>query len=330
MRARALMVAALLTTAIASLFAQSPQPQAGQGRMTGCQGGRLRVANSMGMLRSLQQEDSIITLEQWGSGKMTVGTQAFEIFRYRMSVNYAVPGMRVDLDRKGQNGQAQRQIQVVSAAHAWDEADRGVNATPAQATLKERLVQLWTSPIGLVKAARAAGANATVTVQGSGNTLLSFALPPPANDVTVVATLRTDPALLVTTHELAAKGLVGTYLVKVETAGAIVSETTYAEYGDWNWDDYKADIFQPKRMVRKLGNVMLEIVTTNTNTYNPYVVMPVPGHMRQVANLAFCGRQTPNEDKNSRSVCRGRGPPCADEHGRSSPGVGASRDSGGI
>jgi hypothetical protein len=76
------------------------------------------------------------------------------------------------------------------------------------------------------------------------------------------------------------KDLVGTYIVRVETAGAVVTDTTYAEYGDWNWDDYKADIMLPRRMTRKHGDTTLELVTVNTNTYNPYVIMPVPENVK--------------------------------------------------
>jgi hypothetical protein len=82
---------------------------------------------------------------------------------------------------------------------------------------------------------------------------------------------------------MALKSLVGTYVVRVVTEGAVASETTYAEYGDWNWSDYRADIFQPRRMVRRMDDSVLEITTTNTNTYNPYVVMPVPAAMKASA-----------------------------------------------
>ena len=64
------------------------------------------------------------------------------------------------------------------------------------------------------------------------------------------------------------------------TTGAVVTETTYSEYGDWNWNDYQADIMLPRRMVRKQGDTTLELQTTNTNTYNPYVVMPVPENVK--------------------------------------------------
>lgn len=236
------------------------------------------LANSMGMLRGLQQEDSILTLEHWAKGTMIVGQQRFEVPEYRLSINYAVPGMRVDFRRQAAGGRPQRQIDVVSGTAAWNETDRGRNATAARDRVKERLVYLWTTPMGVVKAARAAGARASARNAG-GATILMFPLPPPVDDVTVNATLRKDASLVVP-DEAALKTLVGTYIVRVETSGAVVTDTTYAEYGDWNWDDYQADIMLPRRIVRKQGDATLELMTTNTNTYNPYVVMPVPDNVR--------------------------------------------------
>jgi hypothetical protein len=236
------------------------------------------LANSMGMLRGLQQEDSILTLEHWAKGTMTVGQQRFDVPEYRLSINYAVPGMRVDVRRQASGGQPQRQIDVVSGSAAWNETDRGRNPTAARDSVKERLVHLWTTPMGIVKAARAAGARAT-TKNAGGATVLSFPLPAPVDDVTVNATVRRDASLVVP-DEAALKALVGAYIVRVETSGGLVSDTTYAEYGDWNWDDYQADIMLPRRVVRKQGDTTLELMTTQTNTYNPYVVMPVPENVR--------------------------------------------------
>jgi hypothetical protein len=232
------------------------------------------VANAMGMLRGLQQEDSILTLEQWMKGTMTVGTQKFDVPDYRISINYSVPGMRIDYRRQASGGQPQRQIEVVAGPAAWNEADRGKGATATRDRAKERLVHLWTTPMGIVKAARAAGPRATVKAAG-GATVLSFPLPAPADDVTVNATLRKD-ASLVKPNEAALGNLVGTYVVRVETTGGVVSETTYAEYGDWNWEDYRADIMLPRRVTRKQGDTTWDLMMVNTNTYNPYVVMPVP------------------------------------------------------
>jgi hypothetical protein len=236
------------------------------------------LANSMGMLRGLQQEDSILTLEHWAKGTMTVGQQKSDVPEYRLSVNYGVPGIRIDFRRQAPGGQPQRQIEVVSGGSAWNETERGRNATASRDRVKERLVYLWTTPMGVVKAARLAGAKATVKAAGNA-TMLSFPLPAPADDVMINATVRRDASLLVP-DEAALKTLVGTYVVRVETVGSVVTDTTYAEYGDWNWDDYQADILLPRRMTRKQGDTTLDLVTTNTNTYNPYVVMPVPENIK--------------------------------------------------
>ena len=236
------------------------------------------LANSMGMLRSLQREDSITTLESWAKGTLTVGQQRFDVPEYRMSVNYSVPGMRVDYRRAAPGGQAQRAIEVVSGSAAWNETERGKGAAAARDRLKERLVYLWTTPMGIVKAATMAGAKATVRSDGSA-TVLSFPLPAPANDITVNATVRRDASLVVP-DEAALKTLTGTYIVSVATIGPVTIETTYAEYGDWNWPDYQSDVMTPRRMTRKQGDATLELMTVNTNTYNPYVIMPVPGNVR--------------------------------------------------
>lgn len=238
-----------------------------------------QLADSMGMLRGLQQEDSILTLEQWAKGTMTVGGQKFDLPEHRTSINYAVPGMRIDYRRQAAGGQAQRQIEVVSGTAAWNEADRGKGATAARERLRERLVYLWTTPMGVVKAARAAGPKATVKAAG-GAIILSFPLPAPVGDVMAHVTVRKDAGLLARPNPAALATLVGTYISRVDTTGGVVTETTYADYGDWNWDDYKADIMQPRRTTRKQGDMAFELMTVNTNTYNPYVVMPVPDNVK--------------------------------------------------
>ena len=278
MRIAALAIAAVVTVGTVILPARAQQRAASPDSPADVKALVFDLANSMGMLRALQQEDSIITLEHWAKGTMTVGQQRFDLPEYRWSINYAVPGMRVDFRRQAPGGQAQRTIEVVSGTAAWNEGDRGRNATAARDRVKERIVHLWTTPMGVVKAARAAGARATVRNAG-GATVLSFPLPDPADDVTVNATVRNDASLLVP-DEAALKSLIGTYIARVETVGAVASDTSYAEYGDWNWEDYQADILLPRRIVRKQGDMTLELTTTNTNTYNPYVVMPVPDNVR--------------------------------------------------
>lgn len=279
MRTTAPLLAAVVTVGALTVSMRAQQGSAPPDNTPDVKALVFELANSMGMLRGLQQEDSILSLEQWAKGTMTVGGQRFDLPEHRTSINYSVPGMRVDYRRQGAGGQAQRQIEVVAGPAAWNETDRGRGATPARDRAKERLVYLWTTPMGIVKAARAAGPKATVKA-ADGATVLSFPLPAPVDDVIVNATVRKDPKLLTRPNAGALPTLVGTYIVRVETAGGVVSDTSYADYGDWNWDDYTADIMLPRRITRKHGDTTLELMTVNTNTYNPYVIMPVPENVK--------------------------------------------------
>jgi len=279
MRIPALVLAGVVAMGALTASARAQQRQAAPDNTPDVKALVFELADSMGMLRGMQQEDSILTLETWAKGTMTAGGQRFDLPEHRTSINYSVPGMRIDYRRQGPGGQPQRQIEVVSGGAAWNETDRGRGATPARDRAKERVVHLWTTPMGIVKAARAAGPKATVKSAG-GATVLSFPLPAPAGDVMVHATVRKDASLLARPNVAALSNLVGSYVARVETAGGVVTDTTYAEYGDWNYDDYRADIMLPRRMTRKQGDTTFELMTINTNTYNPYVVMPVPDNVK--------------------------------------------------
>ncbi|MDA1185497.1 MAG: hypothetical protein O2930_12740 [Acidobacteria bacterium] len=255
------------------------------------------AANSLGMLRTVEERDSITSQEAWAQGTMNVNGQTVRVTDYRLSLNYYVTGMRVDIKYTDAAGNAQRQIEVVAGELAWNETEPGLGATPAPGAERERLVQYWTNPIGVVKAAVLAGDAAEVAREGD-NIVLTFPLPAPVDDVTMKATLRRDNGLFVYwASEPAAQarirnrtlpmyplmeGLVGTYITRVETqSGDTVTETTYAEYGDWNVDDNKADVMWPRRIVQTRGGVtLLDLRVTLTNTYNPYVVMRVPDALR--------------------------------------------------
>ena len=278
MRIIALVIAGAATVGALVVPTAAQQKPAPAANPTDVKGIIFELANSMGMLRGLQQEDSILTLEHWAKGTLTVGGQKFDVPEYRMSINYGVPGMRVDFRRQPTGGQAQRAIEVVAGGAAWNETERGRNATAARDRVKERLVQLWTTPMGIVKAATLAGEQS----DGQERRRRDGAVVPAARAGQRrhgQRHARRDNSLLVP-DPAALKQLVGTYVARVETTGGVVSDTTYAEYGDWNWDDYQADIMQPRRITRKQGDMSLELMTVNTNTYNPYVIMPVPDNVK--------------------------------------------------
>ena len=65
--------------------------------------------------------------------------------------------------------------------------------------------------------------------------------------------------------------------------GSTVITAIYSDYGDWN-DDAKADVFLPRHIVQKKGGVTeFDLTLEHTNTYNPYVIMPVPENVSKAA-----------------------------------------------
>ena len=255
----------LLSLSLAGLGA--PVPSYAEGQAPKPQGGAPTVkdvlysaADSIGALRTAAEVDRIASMNYTATGTMTVNGKPCTLKEYRASINWLLKGMRVDYTCDGQT----RRVEVVSGATAWNETAPGAGATAAPGTAAERKLMLWTYPAGVIKAAAAAGAKATVAPEG-GKTVLAF----PVVEVpgaTVRATYNQE-----------------TYLLeRVEARlGDAVIEIAYAEYGDWNGDDYLSDVQFPKRITqRRGGNTVLDLTITKTNTYNPYVVMPVPASIK--------------------------------------------------
>ena len=214
------------------------------------------MQDNLGMLRGMQRNDSINRIEMWGtSGTRATNGSPVTLATWKISLNFTMNGMRFDYTPQG----GPRVIEVVSDKFAWNEETPGGKATPMAAALQDRQVQLVLTPIGMAKAAKAAGDAAKVSVV-AGATTLTF----PANGATITATLNKymEP-------------------VKAEARyGTTVLSVTYDQYGDWN-DDAKADVYLPKRIVQiQNGATVLDLTVTHTNTYNPYVIMPIPANVR--------------------------------------------------
>jgi hypothetical protein len=220
------------------------------------------AADSIGQLRTAAEVDRIATMTYTATGTLTLGNQPCKLKEYKASVNWLHKGMRVDYTCEGQA----RRVEVVNHDVAWNETTPGVGASPAPAgAAAERQLVLWTLPAGVVKAATAAGARTTVAAEG-GKTVLSF----PVVDVPG-ATIRAfyNPE---------------SYLLdRVETRlGAVVTDITYTGHGDWNGEDYLSDVQFPKRIVQKRGpTTIADLTIAKTNTYNPYVIMPVPPSLKR-------------------------------------------------
>ena len=237
-----------------------------------------KMADVLGMLRGPQEEDSVLTLEYVGNGTMNVGGQPCTLTSYRGSLRFNVPAMRVDFSCAGRP--PQRHIQVVAGTFAWDETQPGKGATPAPGSVNDRLLQIWTLPQGIVKAATAAGNNAKVTLEG-GVVYITFPLPAPLAGTARAALDSTN--VMVLTLDNGDKYQLTNLIDRLETrVGDVITETTFSNYADWNEADYKSDVLFPGRIVQKRnGATVLDLTMTKTNTYNPYVVMPVPENVRK-------------------------------------------------
>lgn len=247
--------------------------------------------DSMGMLRSLREVDMLMSLQVWGTGTIaevtptTVGP-AVPMESYYAEYSYEFPAHRVDVTLAS----GERTIEVVSGdrgLHAWNEiGERGGglvdgygSAEPAMDQLSFRLLRMWLSPAGVAKAAAAAGAQTNVTME-NGAVVLTF----PLTDG------EAENAAYVQVGDLAGTSVKLTLDADNRPARSEVAfggrqfAVTYSEYGDLNWDDYQADVILPRRVVATIdGQTAIDLTVENTNTYNPYVLMPVPDSVMSAA-----------------------------------------------
>jgi glyoxylase-like metal-dependent hydrolase (beta-lactamase superfamily II) len=245
------------------------------------------VGIAHGMLRGLQYSDAITTAQYQAAGTQYIAGQAFKpgapwpaakLTKYNVWVNYAVPGIRIDLERTNPDGivqgggglpfaAPQRQILVVGGSRAWNETMMpGGPATPAIGQEKDRAVQIWMLPHGAVKAARMAGDKLAVGME-AGKITLTFPLPAPSSSYT--EKVRLDARKLVEHVEV---------MVDNPVLGDTKLEADYDGYKDPDL----SDIPFPFHIVQKLGGFpILDISVTNARMYNPYVVVPIPDNVEQ-------------------------------------------------
>lgn len=271
---KTLLVAALAALTVPSTGAQSPSDRVKVLRAAADALGMARFSDIGAGTTRLPAIDVVNTMEFEASGTVDSAGRAIKA-QYRVALGYNPPAMRVEVT--GTGGGSARTIQTVRESYAWDESEVGAGliagkgtATPAAAAMRERLLQLWTLPYGVVKAALAAGDKTVVSSEG-GATVISFPLTGPLAGVTVRATL--DANSLVT---------------KVETRPdnpALASLATLTEYSNYaDRAEVLTDIKSPGRIVRKQGNrVLLDVEVKVWETNNPYLIFPVPPNVRNAA-----------------------------------------------
>lgn len=246
------------------------------------------AAEAMGMARwsgvggrRLPDVDVVNRMEMWGSGTSYAAGQTYKT-EYHAALGYNPPAMRLEMTQTNPGGAAPKHtIQVVREEYSWNESEIGAGlepgrgtATPAMATVKERLLQLWILPYGVVKAAIAAGDKTKVSME-NGATVISFPLSGELAGVTVKATLDTE-----------------NFITKVRTQtdnpalGDAVLEAEYSNYADHG--EILTDIKSPGDIVQKQGgHVVLDIQMKKVDANNPYLVFPVPPNVKQAAGQGF-------------------------------------------
>jgi hypothetical protein len=241
------------------------------------------AAEALGMVRwsdigagatRLPGIDIVNTMEIFASGTVYSAGQP-STAEYHATLAYIPAAMRVEITRKGTGAAASQQtIQTVRENYAWNESEIGAGlipgkgtATPAMPADKGRLLQLWTLPYGVVKAAIAAGDKTKLSME-NGATVITFPLSGNLAGITVKATL--DSKNLVT---------------KVETRPDnpaltnMVTETEYSDYADHG--EVLTDIKSPGHIVGKqAGRPVLDLQVKMVNANDPYLVFPVPPNVK--------------------------------------------------
>lgn len=240
-------------------------------------------ANHLGMLRGVREVDAIATLELQGAGgTITVAGQPCRLTEYRVSVNYQDGGMRAMYTCTRPDSTVYKTSEVVSGKYAWDEdgpigaglvPGRG-KALPMANLLDERLIRLWASPQGAVKAAVAGGAQTTLAVE-AGKKVLTFPIPGVAGAI-AKATLTSGSPTGLCTSDCAER-------IEVRQ-GTNVTEFLYTDYADYNSADNKLDAFYAGHMIeKKNGTTVRDLTVKETQTANLYVVIPVPESVKSAA-----------------------------------------------
>ncbi len=246
----------------------------------------------MGMLRSGAESELIKTLDYHAeSGTIQVDGQPCTLTKYRVQANYQVPGYRVQIECTRANGQKYSNVETVSGEFAWDEDMPGAElvagkgkATPKPAALQERLIRLWASPHGAVKAA-IAGAAGVSPAQSFGQNpavLLDRQAAAGAKPATTL-TWQGEKAVLAFpipgVPGATATATLNNYLPEtvVVTQGANKTEFVYGGFADFNNPLFKIEALYAGTIVeRRNGTVVRDLKSKVTEIGQIYVVMPVP------------------------------------------------------
>jgi hypothetical protein len=228
------------------------------------------AAEALGLLRGFEGKDISFSIEYDATGSMLVQGQMTKVPRYRSSIRFDVPGMRVDYDLSDAP-KPQRHIDVVAASFAWNEDVPGAGlanndnygtATPVPSMYTERLLQFWMHPWAAIKAALKSPAKVKVSTQ-DGHDVLTIPLAAPLQTVALTVTLDAD-------HR--------PQRVEARLDGKVF-EADYSDYQDF---EPQNTCYLPGHIVQKRdGQVVSDLKVSGALSYNPYVIFPIPQSVKR-------------------------------------------------
>lgn len=240
-------------------------------------------AGSLDAARRTLNADALQSITVSGSGRWHQFGQSpsaelawppFDLSSYTATIDYATPSARVQMvrkqvvepDRVRPAPVEQRVDQYVSGTSAWNLAVPAGAATGAQpvpqpqpAAVEERLMEIWTTPHGFVKAA---AANSATSAPAAGGSTVSFT----AGGHRYVGTINDQ-----------------NQVTRVETwidnpvMGDTPVEVTYEDYRDFNGVTY------PARIVRTQGGHPVLEISVASVTANSGAPTPVPAEVSGAA-----------------------------------------------
>jgi hypothetical protein len=256
----------------------------------------------MGMLRGIEEHELVVTLEYRAEGTVQVNGQACAIAPfedterfgelgtsgYRISNAYQFAGSRTQIECTLPNGQTYSNIEVVSGEYAWNEDVPGAGLVPGEGTAtpmpdarEERLIRLWASPQGAVKAALAGAGIPVLRVWRDPGGLLADGAST-IGDTSVTwdgdTPVVTFPIPGVDGAEAVAR-LDDRFMTEsvVVTHGRDTYEFNYGDYDDYNNPLNLIEVYMAGSITEsKNGEVMRDLSTIQTETGSVYVVVPVP------------------------------------------------------
>jgi len=225
----------------------------------------------MGMLRSNEEYDVLMTLDYQGKGTMQIGGQPCNVSLYRSDISYRASGERIRVTGTRPNGQSCNTIEVVSGGYAWNEDIQGAElvpgqgkATPMPATTEERVIRLWSGPQGAFKAAFAGTSGPPsmtprpqklqADVMTIGKTTVNW-----VNNKPVLTYPIPSIPTAMATATLNDKFMAESIVVK---HGANTYEFAYSDYKDWNNPLNPAEAMYAGKMIEKKNGTVVRDITT--------------------------------------------------------------------